>query len=58
METLILTMPLILVAFARVIEACALVVLARRAGGRLELDQESRAAPKRLRLRARLRARE
>ena len=54
METLILTLPVILVALARLVEASAIVVLAFRKDAPLSLGEEA-VRPRRLRLRARLR---
>ena len=55
MENLIVALPVILVALARVIEASAIVVLAFRKDAPLSLGEDAAPAPRRLRLRARLR---
>jgi len=55
-EAFIVTLPLILIALARLVEALAVVILARRPDAPLVLTDEGRGGG-RLRLRTRLRAR-
>jgi len=57
METLIVTLPLILIAFARVVEASAVVVLAFRRDAPLQLGEQPTPPGRRLRLRAMMRSR-
>ena len=54
-EALLVTLPLILIALARLVEAAAIVILARRADAPLVLSDERTGRGGRLRLRARVR---